>query len=819
MRFSHPTRLDFGIFLISFAVLVTELLLTRIFSVTLYYHLSFMVVSLAMLGFGGAGLVTNLWPQRFPANKLLPQLTVLALSFALTTVAAVAVALSLSVSLNPSKGNLLRLAVIYSLCAVPFFLGGLIVALLMAHRVEQINRLYFFDLLGAALGCLAFIPLTNYLGAPTAVLVGSLLGAVAAVFFSWRQSPMLSRVAIFTCLILAAGAIANTKWDLLEVRAAKGRQQLPTIAKEWNSFSRVEVNVLGQPPDMWAPRPPRHAGFSTKLDPTYKNPELYLRYDADAATSIIRFDGDFSKLWFLGWDVTAAPYQMRRFQNVLILGPGGGRDVLTALSLGSGPVTGIEINPLTIQLMNGKFHSFTNGLYDNYPGVRVIHDEGRSFLRNPTAQYDLIQATLVDTWAASSAGAYALTENNLYTVEAFDEYLKRLTPDGIISFSRWYPEPPVEPLRVVTLAIEALRQRQISDPASHIFVVTTNPTNRRKLATILIRQSPFTADELSRLRTWADNMDFIVSYSPDDVGRGVSQNDFHQLLSPGYRQFVNDYPYDISAVYDDRPFFFDRVPLVRWLSYRLGVGNSRVGAGNLTLGVQTLLLSLIISAVFTFVLLFLPFVVGRLRAKNESIEKASWGRRLTWAIYFAGLGLGFITVEIVMIQRLNLFLGYPVYSLSVVLFTLLIFGSLGSLAASRWKKTVLPLAIGILCCMLVAYSFLLEPVLNSFLGSSATWRILIAGGLLAPLGFLMGTPFPTGLRIAAAETKSLVSWAWAVNGGASVFGSTLSMVISMTYGFVISSLVGLVAYAIALTLLVVLIRKKPMTIEAMPAVT
>lgn len=811
MRFKHPTRFDIGIFLVSFAVLVVELLLTRIFSVTLYYHLSFMVVSLAMLGFGAAGLVTNLWPQRFPADRLLPQLSVLAMGFAVTTVLAVVTALSISVSLNPSKENLARLAIIYSLCAVPFFLGGLIVTLLLAHRVEQVNRLYFFDLFGAALGCLAFIPLTNYLGAPTAVLMGALAGAIGAVLFSWRQSTLLSRAALMICFGLAALAAANSRWDFIEVRAAKGRQQPPTLAKEWNSFSRVEVNVLGRPPEMWAPRHPRHAGFSTKLDPTLRNPEVYLRYDADAATSIIRFDGDLAKLWFLGWDVTAAPYQMRRFQNVLILGPGGGRDVLTALSLGSGPVTGIEINPLTIELMNGQFRTFTNGLYSNYPGVSVFHDEGRSFLRNLTGGYDLIQASLVDTWAASAAGAYALTENNLYTVEAFDEYLKRLTPDGIISFSRWYPEPPVEPLRVVTLAVEALRLRQINDPANHIFVLTTNPTNRRKLATVLIKKSPFTAEELAKLRTWSDSMDFIISYSPDDATRGVAPNDFHRLLSPAYEQFVADYPYDISAVYDNRPFFFDRVPLVRWVSHRLGLSNSRLGEGSLTLGVQTLLLSLIISAVFTCLLLFLPLVVGRFRAGgNKDIEnKVPWGRRLTWAIYFAGLGLGFITVEIVMIQRLNLFLGYPVYSLSVVLFTLLIFGSIGSLAAGRWNQPrMLPVALGVLCVMLVVYSLWLQPVLNLVLGASATWRILVAGGLLAPLGFLMGTPFPTGLRMAAAETKSLVSWAWAVNGGASVFGSTLTMVISMTYGFIVSSLVGLVAYAIALTLLLLLIRKK-----------
>ena len=589
MRLPRPTRLDIGIFLISFAVLLVELLLTRIFSVTLHYHLSFMVVSLAMLGFGAGGLVVNLWPGRFHESRLLSQLSLLAMSFAVTAIACVTVALNLSVSLYPTKGNLVSLAVIYSSCAVPFFLGGLTVALLLAHRVEQANRLYFFDLFGAALGCLAFIPLTNYLGAPTAVLVGSLAAAIAGALFAWRHSRVFARLALGLCFLLTLTAVANLRWNFLDVRTAKGRAQPKTLALKWNSFSRVEVGAVGEPADMWAPRPLHHAGLSDRLDPTLRIPELYLRYDADAATEILRFDGDLNKLWFLSYDVTSAPYQMRRFQNVLILGPGGGRDILTALSTGSGPITGVEINPLTIELMKGQFHSFTNGLYDNYPGVHVFHDEGRSFLRNATGRYDLIQASLIDTWAASTAGAYALTENNLYTVEAFEEYLKHLTPDGVISFSRWYPSPPVEPLRVVTLAVEALRRQQVTDVADHIFVVVTNNADtRRPLATILIKQSPFTADELAKLRAWSDRLDFVVSYSPDDRSRGVAANEFHQLLSPGYEEFVANYPYDISAVYDDRPFFFDRVPLVPWALHRLGLAKSRLGEGSLTLGVQTL---------------------------------------------------------------------------------------------------------------------------------------------------------------------------------------------------------------------------------------
>jgi MFS family permease len=807
MRFNKPTQLDAGIFLVSFAVLLLELLLTRIFSVTLFYHLSFMVVSLAMLGFAAGGLAANFWSNRFREPALLGQLSLLSLFFALTTVVAVFVALRVSVSLDPTRGNLVRLAFIYLVCVIPFFLSGLVIALLMSHRAERANRLYFFDLFGAALGCLAFIPLTNLLGAPNAVLIGAVAGAGAAIVFARDDSRPLFRASCLALALFLLAIAANARWDFLDVAAAKGRQQPPTLAAKWNSFSRVEVETLGQPADMWAPRPPHHAGLSATLDPDFRIPELYLRYDAGAATTILRFDGDLSRLWFLGYDVTSAPYQMRRYKNVLILGPGGGRDVLTALLLGSGPITGVEINPVTLELMRGKFRLFNGGLYNDYPGVNIVHDEGRSFLRHTSEQYDLIQASLVDTWAASTAGAYALTENNLYTVEAFAEHLKHLTPDGVIAFSRWFPSPPVEPLRVVTLAVEALRRQGVTDPAQHIFVVRTNADPRRVLSTILIKKSSFNAAELTGLRAWADRMDFVVSYSPDDRARGIAPNEFHELLSPGYERFVANYPFDISAVYDDRPFFFDRVPLAPWLAHRIGIAKSRLGEGNLTLGVETLLASLIISALCTVLLLLVPMIVSGYRRSELKTHHTRVGRArsLAWALYFSGLGLGFISVELVMIQRLNLFLGYPVYSLSVVLFTLLISSSVGSLASAKWNGILrLSAALAALCALLAVYSISLQPVLNAMLGARTPVRILTAAALLAPLGVLMGIPFPTGMRLASREARNLVSWAWAVNGGASVFGASLAMVISMTYGFSACSLVGFAAYSITLILIIVL---------------
>jgi SAM-dependent methyltransferase len=491
---------------------------------------------------------------------------------------------------------------------------------------------------------------------------------------------------------------------------------------------------------------------------------------------------------------------MRQHRNVLILGPGGGRDILTALHLGSGPVTGVEINPLTVQLMRKRFRTFTGGLYTGYPGVRIVNDEGRSFVRHSSEQYGLIQASLVDTWAAAAAGAHALTENSLYTVEAFEDFLRHLAPDGVIAFSRWFPET----LRTVAIAAEAMRRQGVMNPAQQVFIVRTDPEDTKlpSLASLLFKKSPFTQEELSRLREWAGRMKFLVTYAPDDLERDLAPTEFHQLLSPLGDALIENFPTDISPVYDDRPFFFNQVPLFAWMAHRFGVASSRVGEGELNLGAQTLLISLVVTAGCTLLLLLLPLVAakwGRSEDQSPSLGGVSRKRALMWAVYFAGLGLGFIMVEIVLIQRFSLFLGYPVYSLSVVLFTILLSSGAGSFLAGRWTRArTLPLILAILCGVLALYALALPSLLNAALGASTAWRLIIAALIVAPPGLLMGMPFPTGLRRAGHEASGLVSWAWAVNGAASVFGSTLAVLISMTWGFTTTFLAGAVAYAIAL---------------------
>jgi hypothetical protein len=814
MRSKRPTRLEAGIFLISFAILLVELLLTRIFSVTMFYHLSFLAVSLAMVGLGASGMLVNLWPRVFRRERMWKQTAIGALVFAAASTLAVGIAFQVPVSLDTTADNWRNILVVFGLCAIPFLSGGITVALILTHNSEQANRLYFFDLLGAALACVAFIPVTNIFGAPTAILAACGVAAAAAITLAGNEAGRWRTYASICLAFFVAAVAANMMLGFFDVTYTKGRLQRPTLAVRWNSFSRVEVN--GVPDDLVVTRRPGGAGYSSSLPADVATREVWLAYDADANTQITGFDGDLAKVQYLGYDVSSAAYHMREHENVLVIGAGGGRDVLTARALGSGPVTGVEINPITVELMRTQFRDFTAGLYDNFPGIQIVNDEGRSYVRHSTERYGVIQASLVDTWAASATGAYSLSENSLYTVDAFDDYLDHLSPDGVVSFTRWYGDPPVEVLRVVSLAKESLARHGVGDASSHLFVVHTNSedTGEPPLATILVKLAPFTTEELVGLRTWADRMRFEVSYAPDDIALGVPANDFHALLGPGAPAYMASRPFDLSAVTDDRPFFFDRVPLVSWMAHRLGLPTSHAGEGDLTLGGQTLLLALVATLASTLLLLMIPLASYALRgssgARRQSSDRSgvSTGRALLWAVYFASLGLGFIMIEIVLIQRFSLYLGYPVYSLSVVLFTMLAASSVGSLASERWvPRTALPRALAAICVTLALYAFALPALLSATLGAPTVVRILIAALAVAPVGLLMGTPFPTGIRRAGREDASLVSWAWAVNGAASVFGSALTVLVSMTYGFSTSFVVGAAAYAVALAVMTWVVRR------------
>jgi hypothetical protein len=792
------------VFAISFAVLLLELLLTRVFSVVMYHHFSFLAVSLAMTGLGLGGLIVNQRPSRFREDNVDVVVPALALAFALSVLVAIWVAFHTAVRLDDTAQNWQRVALVLALCVVPFTLAGLILAHILAFGGERIPRLYFFDLLGAACACLMMVPLTGTLGAPSALLAAAAVGVASGATLARRGG--LSRACALLALLLSAAAVLNARYDFLNLRFVKGGKAAPAIVTRWNSFSRVEV--LGTPADLNRTRPPVSWGFSSRLSVWAR--ELYLLYDGEATTQIVGFDGDLSKVNYLLWDVTSAAHHTRVNPDVLVIGTGGGRDVLAALAAGTRSITGIEINEITVGLMRNEFRDYSHGLYTGYPGVAIHNEEGRSFVRRTTDRYDLIQASLVDTWAASSAGAYALTENSLYTVEAFSDYLERLKPDGLVSFSRWYTGPPAEVVRTVVLAREALRRLGVADPRQHLAIVRTDPrwTRRPSLATILVKRSPFVADEVMALRRWSREMLFDTPVLPPVTDARGSQPAFDGLLGDEAERarFTAALSFDISPTTDDRPFFFDRVPLLSWLAYRVGLAAPVYARSELSLGGRTLLVAVVVTSINALLLLSAPLLFG-----SRSRDRGPRGLRvsfLPWIAYFGFLGLGYIAIEIVLIQRFQLFLGKPSYALSVVLFSMLSSSALGALMAERrgGSLTTLRGTLGVVIAVVGVLALGTGSVVVWAGAASEPFRVALTVLLVAPVGFVMGMPFPMGLRHVVRLSPALVSWAWAVNGGMSVLGSVLAVIASMTAGFTASLTLGWLSYAGALAVVLVLSR-------------
>lgn len=818
-----PSALEAGIFAVSLAILLVELLLTRVFSVVMYHHFSFLSVSLAMTGIGLGGLLVTLLPRTFRRDNLSALGPALAVGFAVMVIAGSWVAFHTPIKLQETADNWSNLVWILLSCLVPFILGGLVIAHILAFNAERAHRLYFFDLLGAGLACLVFVPLVRWVGAPSALLVASAIAVLGGACLA-RSTTIRIAGAVLALVVLGAAQL-NTTRGFFDLRFAKGGQTAPTLVTRWNAFSRVEVR--GIPDDLYRLRPPVSWGFSSMLRTQAR--ELHLLYDADAMTQIVGFDGDLKKVEYLLWDVTSAAHHVRKNENVLVIGAGGGRDVLAALAGGARSVAGVEINDVTVELMRTRFHDYTDGLYVDHPRVTITVEDGRSYVQHTEERFDLIQASLVDTWAASAAGAYALAENSLYTVDAVRDYLDKLTPDGIVSFSRWYADPPVETMRVVVLAREALAAMGVTDPSRHVMIVRTDPrmTRRPSLATVLVKKTPFTDAEQDALRGWASAMLFDLPYLPgpapaliDDgrLGPGPvdargSEPAFEDLFFGGrlVADLIDSAPidtgaYDLSPTTDDKPFFFDRVPLVGWIKYRLGLPAPAWAASELPLASRTLLVALVVTSLNAMLLVALPAVAGAARGRRggpaaRGEARRALSSRLAWMAYFAALGLGYIVVEIVLIQRLNLYLGNPAFALTVVLFTMLASSGAGSLFAERFADArALSRILAFVVAGIALVWLTIDPFIDLTLGASRGVRILLAVFYVAPVAFVMGMPFPTGLRLAGRESISLVPWAWAVNGATSVLGSVLAVVVSMTAGFSMSLVFAGIAYAAAFVL-------------------
>jgi hypothetical protein len=517
-------------------------------------------------------------------------------------------------------------------------------------------------------------------------------------------------------------------------------------------------------------------GLSPRCTAPPSPEQLFITIDAAAITTITRFDGDLEPISFINCAPSSLAYQVRGkpLESALLIGPGGGIDVLAAYYNDVGRIVGAEINPLIINLVSSDalYRDYAGGLYTDYPRIQIELAEGRNFVARSKEKYDLIQFSQVDTWAAAASGAYSLSENFLYTTEAFLDYYDHLTDDGMLTVGRWYFEPPRQAFRLVTIGTTALEQRGVASPAQHFIVVRAGDTS-----TFIMKKSPFTTDEIARLRNVVDRLGFTMLYAPDET---APDNWFVRFFTASDRaRFYRDYPLDVTPTTDDRPFFFE---YYGWSNF----GDFRSGKATLTiLLVQALLLA------GGFIL----WPLWRFQRRGLVTRGA---RR--FIIYFAALGIGFIFIEIGLMQRFILFLGHPVYSTSVVLFSLLTFSGLGSFlsgrllamsprslsyeeAGERDPRRLQRWAIPLLGLLAIIYVFALPPLFRSLLGMDLTYRVALSILLLAPLGLLMGMPFPLGIRLVDRVNPALVPWAWGVNGFSSVVGSILAVMIAQSYGF------------------------------------
>ncbi|MCB9876125.1 MAG: hypothetical protein H6835_00875 [Planctomycetes bacterium] len=764
-----PRDLLLAIALASFAILFFQIAVTRVLSVVLWYHWAFLSVSLAMLGLGAPGVWFAL---RRPSVALLPWTLVLGgLAVPASVVAILAITLHLG---RVDFGGLGPWAVVLCMACVlvpMLLLGAAVCILLLEAKGAEVGRLYGADLLGASVAAAAVMPVLSTLPTPQAC---ALLGLLP-VFAAWRTG-LRGWLAAAAALLIVGVTVVDGP---LKVRRSKLYYEAIDMYERWTPTARLTFFDTKAALEVIAPgagAAVAHTWGRGSKAPHVTAEQFWMEQDGTAGTPITRFDGDTSDMGefdFLLFDVTAAGYQVRPPRRVAIIGGGGGRDVLTALRCGAADIDVAEFNAGVVETVSTRFKEFSGDIY-HAPGVHAHVSEGRSFLTRSPGDYDLIQISLIDSWAATAAGAYTLAENNLYTVEAFRLYYEKLSPDGLLSTSRWRAGVfGLEGDRLVLLSQAALRAAGVERPEEHLLVIGADT-----VCNVLMSKRPFTAAERARAAEVCEQRGFDGMYpdAPDAAAPGRVAT----LLRDGPGEAAAR-GIQLTPPTDDRPFFFQSLPIFG----RFDLGFARAQGINEE-GVATLQLLMLVVAAFTLALFFAPFALMRFLPRAPEFWRGS--------SYFAAIGFAFMLIEIPWLQRFVLYLGHPSVAAAVVIGALLLGAGAGSLRSGRlgvgglqrlWP--VVPVVLGVLN---VVMGWLFEVTL----GASEAVRVVVTVVLLLPCGFLLGHFFPLGMLRFGDAAKA---WFWALNGACGVLAGVSSLALAMAFGFEAVAWGGVLAYAIA----------------------
>ena len=787
-----------SIALISAAVLGYEILLMALFSIIQWHHFAYMVVSVALLGFGLSGSFLVLTRAVFE-NKFHRFAVIQACLFGLSSLLCYALAQRLS--FNPEEliwdnSHWLRLALVILLLALPFFFAANLIGLALIRFRESLARIYAADLIGAGIGALGIIAILFLVPPATALRIISFLGFAAAAVL-WIECRGRLRPVIITLpfAILCLYAVPGS-WIEPLISPYKGLSQLlrvPGTRVVAERFSPLGIVTVVESETI----PLRHApglSLNSSIEPP---PQLGLFTNAGALTAITRYSGDRASLAYLDDLTSALPYHLQAPGRALILGAGGGAGILQALYHDAEQIDAVEFNPQVVDLVGNRFGEFSGGIFD-HARVKLHIAEARGFLQRDNRRYDLIQIPLLDSFATAAAGVYGLNENYLYTLEALQQAIKRLDNQGYIALTRWIKLPPRDGLKLFATAIEALKALGEENIERRLALIRGWQTS-----TLLIKNGVISNAEIDAIKAFCARRSFDLAYYPDMPANEANRynrleasyfyDGARALLGVQRDRFLQSYKFNLEPATDDRPFHFH---FVKWSSLaELIELRHRGGGALLETGYLTLVVTFVLTLLLSIMLILLPLVF--MRRDTFRIVKSSGTIKVLG--YFFALGLGFLLIEIAFLQKFILLLHHPIYAAAVVLGSFLLAAGVGSAYAQRFAGELLARKVAVKAvAVIIMLSLVYLALLGSLMQSAGGWplvaRILLSIALIAPLGFCMGMPFPLGLSALATGPPSLTPWAWGINGCASVMSAVLATLLAIHFGFNAVILLALACY-------------------------
>jgi spermidine synthase len=787
-----------AIALTSASALSYEILLMKLFSIIQWHHFAYMIISLALLGYGMSGTFLTLFRERL-VEHFQVVFTGSILLFAFT--APLCFFLAQSLPFNPLEllldtKQLLWLGAIYLLLALPFFFAASAVGLAFVYYKDAVAHLYAADLIGAGIGSLGILALLYWFFPESALKIVSAAGVLAAAValkelkVGDRRVLASLAVAVSALLLLSQSDTElrmNGYKDLSQTLRIQGAKVIDERSSPLGVLSVVENRSV---PFRHAPGLSMEAGMEPPA-------QLGVFTNGDGLSTITRFTGSLEPLAYTDYQTSALPYHLGKIGSVLVIGAGGGSEVLQALYHGVDSIDAVEMNPQMIELVAERYAEYAGGIYAREE-VTLHAAEARSFMAGTDSRYDLIQMAMVDSFGASAAGVQSLSENYLYTVEALRLYLERLNPGGYLAISRWMKLPPRDALKLVATALEALEQSGVENPQKQIALIRGWQTT-----TLVVKNGMIDADEVASLERFCESRYFDAAYY-----RGMeaaSANRFNLMERPyfyegtkaiaeGDEAFFENYKFMIEPSTDNRPYFNH---FFKWETLRelLNLG-SLGGMQMLEWGYLVLVASFLQAVAAAVVLILLPLLKLGVSASGIGVRK----RRVFF--YFLALGLGFLFIEIYFIQRAVLFLNHPLTAVAAVLGSFLVFAGLGSgfsrrLAAGKGNRAALYIAVSAVILFGLFYLFVMDGLFAALIHLTDVVKIMVTVLLIAPLAFAMGMPFPLGLSELGRNAPVLVPWAWGINGCASVISAVLATLVALHFGFVALMLAALVIYTVA----------------------